>query len=521
MRTPSLCALALLFGAEVAHGQGWPANAYYTYPQGYGARYPTAQAPTSYYYPTGAIQTVSGYPMNYPGYAYYPNGMFYPNYYYPPSYPVSSGSAYSYSAPQPAPAALPASPSVPFDPSVGLGHLPEPEGEPVTKHHDWSWLWPGNWKRPIDNKIYASADGSLAWFRPEHLTAPLLTVGATVDQHPGALGQPGTGVLVGTRADFGTYYGVRGAVGMFLDSDNHWAVEAGGLWYNPSHLRFRVSSDDTGNPVIARPVFNGSTSFVPGNSPGQEVGFIDALPGFVVGGSAVDLRSEFYGVEMNGRYCMCFGDNLKVDALGGARFLRLAETLRVEDTFRPITPGAVTFLGVPTSPPETLSDTDSFGTRNHFYGAQVGGRVRYDLDWCFVSAYGKLGLGVTDQTVNINGSTTLVDATGNSHTVEGGVLALVSNIGQYHRSEFSYIPEGGINVGVKVTPNVQLSAGYTFLYWNNVVRPGAQIDHIVNPNLLPTDANYGVLAGPARPAFHFNDEAIWLSSLNLGVEVIY
>ena len=83
-----------------------------------------------------------------------------------------------------------------------------------------------------------------------------------------------------------------------------------------------------------------------------------------------------------------------------------------------------------------------------------------------------IGFGATDEIVDINGSTALFSPMGNQVTA-GGVLALPSNIGHYDRTIFTVVPEVGINLAVNVTPHMQLTAGYSFLYWNQVVRPAA------------------------------------------------
>ena len=58
-----------------------------------------------------------------------------------------------------------------------------------------------------------------------------------------------------------------------------------------------------------------------------------------------------------------------------------------------------------------------------------------------------------------------------------------SNIGHFSQSQFAVVPEIGVKLGYQLTPNLRLQAGYNFLFWSNVVRPGQQIDTSVNPNL--------------------------------------
>ena len=112
MRTPLLCALTLLCGAEIAYAQQSPAYSTNGYNQGYGAGYQITPGsygyngysqnarPTSYapYYQGYGNYPSQGY-GNYPSQAYgnYPSSSSYPNYmarnqyyyqtYYPRNYP--------------------------------------------------------------------------------------------------------------------------------------------------------------------------------------------------------------------------------------------------------------------------------------------------------------------------------------------------------------------------------------------------------------------------------------------------
>ena len=129
-------------------------------------------------------------------------------------------------------------------------------------------------------------------------------------------------------------------------------------------------------------------------------------------------------------------------------------------------------------------------------------------------------LGATDQDVNINGTTTMFSPTGNQ-VATGGILALPSNIGDHNRTVLGFAPEGGFNVAVNVTSHIQLTAAYSYLFWNSVVRPNAHVDTTVNTAAVPSDPSFGSTTGPARPTFTFNDESFWMQSLTFGVVVHY
>src|SRR5262249_37904315 len=83
---------------------------------------------------------------------------------------------------------------------------------------------------------------------------PLVTTGPPTG-FSGALGQPGTQILYGQNAiDFGTFYGLRMSLGVWLDETQDWGLEGGGFFLSPRNPRFTVTSDATGRPVFAQPV---------------------------------------------------------------------------------------------------------------------------------------------------------------------------------------------------------------------------------------------------------------------------
>jgi hypothetical protein len=499
-------ALALLGGAA-ARAQSPSGYAGSGYPAGYGQGYQAA-SPVSYGY--AGRQAYS----NSPGY----NNNYYNNYY-------SQYYAYYYQAWQnyyanqyaqqgaAAPAAAPdaAVPAVPLGPD----EIPGDDGS-VKKavsagpaHNDRFWFGVGY---------------ECSWVKPWHLPSPLVTTGsatapAGVDPatyHPGALGQPTTTVLIDGPTDFGQFSGIRASAGFYLDEADHWAVEGIGFVQFSRSQHFSTASDDTGNPVVARPFFNVIEQ-------GERV-LIDAFPGQAAGGAAVDARTQLLGAEVNLKTGCCLNDHVRLGALAGFRFLRLAESLTIRDNLAPVEGGFVPFETIGAVPGDSISDVDSFYTANHFYGFQLGGSVGWEGKWVFVNGYGKVALGATDQEVDINGSSTLHTPAGNQ-VAGGGLLALPSNIGHHTRNVIGFVPEGGLDFGVKVLPCLRLTAGYSFMYWNAVVRPGAQIDRNVNPSLVPTDATFtqaGMFLGnPQRPEFQFHNETYWIHTLTIGLDFHY
>jgi len=432
------------------------------------------------------------------GYPWYANANpYWNNYYYyspyngggapyAPSYPSFGGGG----------GCLPNLPDVPAEEAPG--HPDGVQGPPVAIHKDCVW---------IEGEYVAS------WIKPMRFPTPLVTFGTEASTKPGALGEPGTTTAFGDKANFGMFSGVRLDGGLGLDDCGLWALELSGLVTIPEHVRFAVQSDAAGNPIIGRPIFNTAT--------GQQGVILNSETNIATGGVALDVRSQFLGAEANLRRSFQPYERLRIDGLVGFRFLRLAETLTIRDNTEPLTPGAVDFLGSPAPLGSKLTDEDSFRTTNHFYGLQIGSDVRYEWKCLFVSAFGKVALGATDQQAEISGSTSLNSPTGMAAASGGGALALASNIGQHNQTVLDFVPEAGLTVGVNVAPWCRLTAGYSFLYWNSVLRPGGQINPVVNPSLIPSSQSFGKGGGPLQPSYQFNSENYWTQSLFLGVDFHY
>ncbi len=495
MRTPLLCSLALLVGAEGALAQGWPAaNGYYP-PNGMG--YQTTPVTDSYGHAWYGASAGMG--PQYPSYA--------PNQF--PYFPASASSAEiaptapaappaaDNKAPAPAPAQDGAPPT---DAACPAPEVEAPAPPPA----------PPQPPAPYVEHFYGSASYLALFIRPERITTPLLTTGSTSDPHPGALGQPGTSILFGDHIDFHELSGVQAEVGLYLNPEHTLSLNWSGFSVAPAHDRYAIQSDAAGNPLITRPVLNVLT--------GTEVAFFDAFPTVASGGAVISARSEMMGTSIDAIYHTATVSQMHVDLLFGFRYLRLAENLNILDNLTTLGPGVITFGGTPVPTGAMITDFDYFETANDFYGGEVGFQVGRDSGRVFWNVFAKAAIGGTSQFVRINGGSTLTTAAG-STTLPGGILALPSNMGDHNRTVLGYIPEGGLQIGFRLTSHVDLLAGYSFLYWDRVVRPGIEIDRGINTRQVPTDLAFGTPGGPARPAFNFSTEPFWSHFATAGVAV--
>jgi hypothetical protein len=126
-----------------------------------------------------------------------------------------------------------------------------------------------------------------------------------------------------------------------------------------------------------------------------------------------------------------------------------------------------------------------------------------------------MGLGNTLQTVTINGNTQTTQG-GTVTNANGGLLAQRTNIGNYSRNQLGVVPELGATLGYQVSQRLRFTAGYSFIYWSNVVRPGDQIDTTVNPNLLPPENPRQTAF--LNPSFAFQGTDYWIQGVSFGSE---
>src|SRR5205814_2279088 len=158
---------------------------------------------------------------------------------------------------------------------------------------------------------------------------------------------------------------------------------------------------------------------------------------------------------------------------------------------------------IPPAHPDVFQTRDEFDVANNFHGLQVGARARADWGPVFLTGMLKVALGAMVESVDIDGSLVTNDFNnfGVPQTFKGGYFALPTNIGSHTRSVFAVVPEAGLTLGYQITPWMAVTAGYTFLYANNVVRAPQQVNRNINPTqasaITGTAASPPV--GPAAP----------------------
>jgi hypothetical protein len=110
------------------------------------------------------------------------------------------------------------------------------------------------------------------------------------------------------------------------------------------------------------------------------------------------------------------------------------------------------------------------------------------------------------ETAKIRGSTLITSPGQADQSLATGLFAADSNIGQRSRNEFTAITEVGFNLAYRFAPCTQLTVGYTFIYFSDILQPGTGIDTTIGDNGTTT-----------RPQFAFRHSDYWVQGLNLGL----
>ncbi len=352
---------------------------------------------------------------------------------------------------------------------------------------------------------------AIGWFTKGHYLPALVTTSpaGTPQGQAGVLGAPNTTVAFGQeRVDDDVRFGGRINFGMWLIEGQFLGIV--GDYYSLADAGSQFGLGSTGNPVLARPFYN------------TELGIQDAaelaFPGFVdvfgqvlnlSGSATVETTSSVQsaGVSLRKPTYVSFLGDYRLNLLGGYRFFRLDEGVRISDSLAPVGGFFV--------PGTTFDSFDQFDTKNEFHGGELGLMLEIRRSrWSF-EFLTRVALGNMRQTVTVDGASSIFD-TVNTVTTSGGLLTQPTNIGTYQGDQFTVIPEAGAKVGIQLTDSMKVSFGYNFIYISNVARAGGQIDTGLNTSQI----DGGALVGSARPAPPtLNDTDFWLQGGSASLEL--
>jgi hypothetical protein len=317
-----------------------------------------------------------------------------------------------------------------------------------------------------------------------------------------------------------TIPGGRFGLGYWWMTDNPW-MPGGKLPTYGAEARYlflgqRTSSSlDEVSPTLVRPFFDLNNAKV------SQV--IVAAPGLATGSLSGRVSERMWGTEGN-LWCNLYydwpGTTCTVDGMIGVRYLELNEGVHLAR--------ASLFAAAPVGFPDfaflagnRINEQESFVTRNGFIGAQLGLRGNLIFDRVVVSGQAQLGLGNTNESINIQGSQLRTLPTGQKLAFPGALLALPSNIGHHSHNEFTEVPELNLKLAFPINHHLTVALGFTALYWSRIARPADQLDRGVDITQIPSfpGAATAVPTGLARPTVPFTQSDLWLLGGMISVEL--
>lgn len=347
-----------------------------------------------------------------------------------------------------------------------------------------------------DPCFWLGAEGLVWWTQQQPLGVPLLTTGpASQGSNAGNLGAPGT-VSLNSPLNLGAAAGLRLFAGGWFDAAHTIGMDGSLFFLQQQTASFGATDrSGTGQFVINEPVVGAPFS--------TQV----SAPGIETGNATVNATTHFGGGDVNLLYNLFRGPSWTVNLLGGFRYLELDESLDIAATSSLFTTTTYSdnFGNVlATAPPgSSVTVFDHFGTRNQFYGGQVGARFQGTRGHWVFSGAGKVALGNVHEQVTINGNTNVFPVNGSPVSLAGGNFATLQS-GCYAVNRFAVAPEFQASIGYQFTPCTRAMIGYNFLFLSNVVRPGNQIDNTYD--------------GVVHPLVPMASSSFWAQGLTLSLQ---
>ncbi|HUG70348.1 MAG TPA: BBP7 family outer membrane beta-barrel protein [Pirellulaceae bacterium] len=365
------------------------------------------------------------------------------------------------------------------------------------------------WLRPPATR--SNGLGGRAWVRAEYLlwltdslrTPPLITTSpaGTPRATAGVLGEAGTsGLFGGSSINNDPHSGGRLRAGYWWDEAHKIGIEGEYFMLDEQISQYYATS--TGNPILARPFFD----IVNGQETAELVAFPNVVRGSIQAAALTNLQSGglWMRFDPHGIGSPCeVRSGRKLDWVVGYRYMKLEDDIGIRENLESLDPAN----------PGTFVIEDGFTTDNKFHGIEVGAIYEAGSGPLVFEALSKIAIGNNHQVANITGFSDITEL-GLLERFPGGVLAQRTNIGRYARDELALIPQLGVTLGWRVTRQFSLTAGYTLVYFSNVVRAGDQISTDVNPNLFPPEAD--PFSGPLRPEFAWRESDFWAHGLSFG-----
>ena len=370
--------------------------------------------------------------------------------------------------------------------------------------------------------LYPCGPPGYCWVRAEYLawwmqgadTPPLVTQSPPGTDLPdaGVIGTPGTTVVIGgepMNADIRSGFRVR--MGRWCDCERTCGAEMSFFMLGANCDSRSVDCGE--GDIVGRPWIDPDT----GEHEAQLVCYPDVIAGTVTVDACAGNLLGLDGLMRHNICCDpccsydvndCCKTSIRRDFLIGFRYLHYEDGLTIREALTPLSDFVV--------PGTRIDLEDSFRARDDFYGIKLGLDCQRHRGRWSLEVRPELSFGIMHRRVKINGATVVTIPGAPTNVMEGGLLALSSNIGEYCSTRAVVVPELDLQVGYLVRPNIRLLAGYSLLYIPNMLRAAEQLDSYVNPELVPPIQP--PVTGSQRPAYMERESDVWLQGLTLGAE---
>lgn len=346
---------------------------------------------------------------------------------------------------------------------------------------------------------YWMSSEALLWFTPNRSMPALITTsdpGTLPVDRPGALGNVQT--VFGDDINGEVSGGIRFDLGKQVSED--FSI-GGRFWWLGNNDDSYFASDDGSNMSIGRPFYNllipEADAYLIASDPGSEVS-VDFS-----GSIAAQSQLKLWAAEGYGKLSLAKVDNATFDLIGGYSHFSISDMLWIQS------------VAIRQDTARIRRLTDTFDIENEFNGGQIGFQLAMNHKRWSVSTLTKIHLGNMNQNINISGSGSDQTPPLSADTDDNGFLA-IDHSGEYERDTFSFVPEVNLKLGYSVRDNVNLTLGYSFIYFDNV----ALVGDVVNTNIDPLGIHdSGDLFAGSRPAFDFNDSGLWIQGIDFGMTI--
>lgn len=379
------------------------------------------------------------------------------------------------------------------------------DGTPVPMDGDFSAAGLG--LAPDPYRWWLSGEYLLGFTRAA--TAPSVVTSGPVSSG-GIVGLSGTQQLSSSSPKFDGVSGARFSGGVWLDSCRAYGFEWS-VFFLPRQQSTSTYQAGPGE-VLARPFFD--TLFNIENSR------LISSPGLFAGSAESTYRTYFWGGELGSRLRVIETPTFSLEQLFHFRYYELEESFTTQDTSTAVGGGVVAFNGQVFLPPARVRVNDSYTILNRFYGGSAGVRAIWTPGRWEVRLDGRMGVGAVEQSVTVDGRTSLENVPVPTST-QPGFYTSAQNVGVFRQYRLSLAPDVQARVGYRVTDWLMVTAGYQFLYMTNVARPGDLVDRRLNSARIPSSQTFGAAAPVARELPAYDSRDFWMHGFSAGLMLTF